>query len=218
MEKPVTFIDKFQQFISGGVYGILSITFGIMGDILAYIFFPFMEYDFRKRAVSSLCKGTGGLFFHVGTILSGIFAILFVIYLSRTFNNNYISEKLRKGTLFIAIISCVSFINLGIFCGSNPIIALIHGVSAFISWLSGLFYITLFNILMLKDPKYSKSLSLFGFFASFTLTLLLIIFILAFLPSLRILISVLPTLEWINTIAIIIWYFTFSIYLILRKI
>jgi len=198
------------------VYGLLSITFGIVGDILAYIFFP--NYNFIKRAVSSLCKGPGGLFFQIGSVISGIFAIPFVFYLSKTFDDKDVRGNLREKALLLAIISCLCFIILGIFCGSNPIIAVIHGVSAVISWISGLFYITLFNILMLRDPKYSRSLSLFGFCATFTLTTLMIFFFLAFLPSLRLLVAILPSLEWINTLAIIAWYFTVSLYTLIKKV
>jgi len=217
MEVRKTFF-KFQYSLSGGVYGLLSIAFGIAGDILAYILFPGREYDFTKRAVSSLCKGQGGAFFQIGTIISGIFAIPFVLYIINTFDKHYVSENYRKGAFYSALISCVSFICLGIFCGANPIISLIHGVSAVISWISGLIYITFLNISMLKDPKYSKILSRFGFFTSIMLSLLMIIFFLAFLPSLDVLILILPTLEWLNTISLIIWYFIFSTYIIMKKI
>jgi len=198
------------------VYGLLSIAFGIIGDVLALIFFP--DYNFIKRAVSSLCKGEGGLFFQIGSVISGIFAIPFVVYLNNSFNNDYVKEKLKKKGLIVAIISCVCLIILGAFCDSDPIIAIIHGVSAVISWLTGLFYITIYNIFMLKDPKYSRSLSLFGFCATITLSTLMILFFLAFLPFLRFIVVILPSLEWINTIIIILWYFTVSLYTLRNKI
>jgi hypothetical protein len=198
------------------VYGLLSIAFGITGDILAYIFFP--DYNFIKRAVSSLCKGEGGLFFQIGSVISGIFAIPFVVYLNNSFNKEYVKEKHKKKALRVAILSCVCLIILGAFCGSDPIIALIHGVSAVISWLTGLFYITYFNFFMLKDPKYSRSLSFFGFCATITLSTLMILFFLAFVPYLRFIVVILPSLEWINTIVIILWYFIVSLYTLKKKI
>lgn len=187
-----------------------------MGDILACIFFP--DYNFMERAVSSLCKGGGGLFFQIGSVLSGIFAIPFVIYLNKSFNINYVNENLKKKAKVVAVISCTCLIILGAFCGSDPIIAIIHGVSAVISWLFGLFYITFFNFFMLRDPKYSRTLSWFGFSATITLSTLMILFFLAFIPSLRFLVVILPFVEWINTIVIIIWYFIVSIYTIVKKI
>ena len=189
-----------------------------MGDFLAYIFFPGNNYNFIKRAVSSLCKGEGGLFFQIGSVISGIFAIPFVIYLNNSFNTDYVKENLKQKVIMAALISCTGLIILGAFCGSNPIIAIIHGVSAVVSWISGLIYITFFNIFMLRDPKYSRSLSLFGFCVTFTLTTLLVLFFLAFLPALRFLVIILPSLEWINTIAIIAWYFAVSLYTLINKV
>jgi len=195
---------------------LLSIAFGITGDVLAYIFFP--NFNIMKRAVSSLCKGQGGFFFQIGSVISGIFAIPFVVYLNRSFNEEYVKENLKKKALLVALISCSCLIILGAFCGSNPIIALIHGVSALTSWLFGLFYITFFNIFMLRDPKYSRSLSRFGFCATFTLFTLMVLFFLAYIPSLRLLVVILPSLEWINTIIIILWYFVVSLYTLKKKI
>ena len=208
--------ESVQHPIPLGVYGLLSITFGIMGDLLAYVFYP--GYNFMERAVSSLCKGPGGLFFQIGSVISGIFAIPFVIYLNNSFNPDYIEENLKKKAITVALISCTCLIILGIFCGSNPKIALIHGISAFTSWIFGLFYITLFNIFMLRDPKYSKSLSLFGFCVTFLLALFLVLFFSAFVPFLHFLVVILPSIEWINTIAIIVWYFIISIYTLIKKV
>ena len=216
MEKLNILIDKLSRKISGGIFGLLSITFGSIGDLIAYLMYP--GYDFTRNSVSSLCDGSGGLFFQVGTVFSGLFALLFVIYLGRTFNEEKINGNLKKYTIIVAIISCISCIILGAFCGSNPIVAVIHGVSAFISWLFGLLYITLFNILMLKDPKYSKFLSFFGFIVSFGLFLLMIMFFLYYIPGLQVLVVILPSLEWIDTIAVIFWYLVISIYIILKKI
>lgn len=209
-------INKILQTVSAGVFGLLSITFGLIGDIIAFILFP--EYDFTKKAVSYLCKGPGGLYFQIGSVFSGIFAIFFVISLGRVFDQDGISEKLRKNTIFIALISCVSLVILGAFCGSNPIIALIHGIFAFISWFFGLLYITLFNIFILKDSKFSRKLAYFGFIVSILLLLLLIIFILHFFEATHFLVKILPSIEWIDTFAIILWYFLISTYIIYKKI
>jgi hypothetical protein len=209
-------IEKSNKSFPFGFYGLLSIAFGIVGDVLAYIFFP--GYNFLERAVSSLCKGEGGLFFQVGSVISGIFAIPFVVFLTKSFNEDYVKENKRKRALIFALVSCSGLIILGAFCGSNPVIAIIHGVSAVISWLSGLFYITYFNIFMLRDPKYSRSLAIFGFCATFSLSLLMVLFFSAFIPSMRFLVVILPSIEWINTIVIILWYFIISLYTLRKKI
>jgi hypothetical protein len=209
-------MERDQHHLPFGVYGLLSITFGITGDFLAYIFYP--GFNLLERAVSSLCKGPGGLFFQIGSVLSGIFAIPFVIYLNNSFNPDYIEEILKKEAITVALISCTCLIILGAFCGSNPVIALIHGISAFTSWIFGLFYITFFSIFMLRDPKYSKSLSSFGFCVTFLLTIFLVLWLSAFVPFLSFLIVILPFFEWINTATIILWYFIVSLYTLIKKV
>ncbi|MFX1320071.1 MAG: DUF998 domain-containing protein [Promethearchaeota archaeon] len=209
-------INKILQSVSGGVFGLLSIIFGITGDIIAFLLFP--GYDFTKKAVSYLCKGPGGIYFQIGSVFSGIFAILFVIALGRTFDEDGINEKLRKNTILIALVSCASLVILGGFCGSNPIVALIHGTFAFISWLFGLLYISLFSLLIMKDSKFSKNLAYLGFIVSFLLLVLLIIFILHFFKATNFLVIILPSIEWIDTFAIILWYFIISTYMIYKKI
>lgn len=207
--------DKFTLKISTGVFGLLSITFGIIGDIIAYSMYP--GYDFRRKAVSSLCNGPGGLFFQSGTVFSGFFALIFVIYLVRTFDGDEINENLRKFAKIMAIVSCASFIMLGVFCSSNPIVAYIHGTSAMISWISGLLYITLYNIFFIRSSNYSKFLGYFGFIEISILVLMLIFFFLHLFPALRFLMIILPSLEWLNTLSLIFWYLVVSIYIIHKK-
>jgi hypothetical protein len=46
----------------------------------------------------------------------------------------------------------------------------------------------------------------------------MILFFLAFVPYLRFIVVILPSLEWINTIVIILWYFIVSLYTLKKKI
>jgi len=216
MEKLNHFIEKLNRHIPLRIFGLLSIAFGILGDFIAYLMYP--GYNFTKNAVSALCDGSGGVFFQIGIVLSGFFAFFFAIYLGNTFSNETVSQKLRKISISFAIISCVSFIFLGAFCGKNLVIALIHGTSALISWGSGFFYITLYNILILRDSNYSKYIAYYGFFVSSILAILMIAFFLHLIPALRSLMVILPTIEWINTITVILWYFTISMYMVYKKI
>jgi hypothetical protein len=208
--------DRLLNPLYGGIFGILSISSAIIGDIIAFILFP--GYNLTKRAVSYLCKGPGGAFFQVGAVFSGIFAIFFLLSLAKSFSRNDSNERLIKISIFVSIVSCTCFILLGIFCGSNPIVALLHGIFAFNSWLFGLLYVTFLNILILKDSKYINILAYIGFFLAWSLVLLLIVFLLHFHEPFHILVVILPSIEWFNTIVIIVWYFVVSIYMIYRKI
>ena len=216
MEKSTNIVKKSSHQISFAIYGLLSIIFGGLGDLLAYLMYP--EYNFMRRAVSSLCLGPGGLLFQIGTVISGLFALPFLIYLEKTFNEEEINKNLRIYVKIMGIISCISFIILGLFCGSNVIIAYIHGINAVISWITGFFYITLFNVLFLKSPKYSKFVAYSGFIVTLTLALLMVTFILHLIPDLRFLMRILPSIEWLNTIALIFWYLIVSTYIIYKRI
>lgn len=216
MNKLDNLLEKLNKVIPGRLFGLFSITAGILGDIVAFIMYP--DYNFMRMTVSALCVGPGGIFFNIGNIFSGIFALLFVNFLIRTFDEEQIIKKLKKTAIICANISCTCFIILGIFCGTNSIVAQIHGISAITSWGFGFCYITFYNVLILKDPKYTKNLAFFGFIVSVILGLLMILFFLHLLPVLRFLIVILPPLEWINTILVILWYFSVSTYMIYKKI
>ncbi len=216
MQKLALFVEKLNNIIPGRIFGLLSIIIGILGDIIAYLMFP--GYNFLKMAVSDLCLGPGGIFFNIGNIFSGIFALIFVNSLIKTFNKEYINIKLIKIAIICANISCISFVFLGVFCGSNIIIQYIHGTAAIISWTFGYSYFTFYNILMLKDNSYSNKLAIFGFIITTPLVLLMAFFFLSYVPILRVfLIDILAPLEWFNTISIIIWYFSVSSYMIFKK-
>lgn len=216
MNKLERFIKNLNRHIPLRTFGILSILFGIIGDSIAYSMYP--GYNFTQNAVSALCDGSGWVFFQIGIVLSGVFAFFFAVYLGYTFNSEEVDERLKKTSIPFAIISCVSFILLGIFCGKNLLISLIHGTSVIISWGFGFSYITLFNILMIKDSKYSKNIGYFGFFVSFVMATLMIFFFLHLIPALRFLIIILPTLEWINTFTVISWYLIVSLYMVIKRI
>lgn len=216
MEKVDQFIEKLNNFIPGSLFGLFSIISGIIGDIIALLMFP--EYNFMEMAVSALCLGPGGLFFNLGNIFSGIFALVYVNYLRTTFNNEENSIRLIKGANISANIACISFIILGVFCGSNIVVQYLHGTAAIISYSFGLGYITFYNILIIKDSNYSKYLGYFGFFVSFIFALLIILFFLHLFPSLFFLHLFLPLIEWTSTIAVILWYLIIPSYMLYKKI
>ena len=216
MENLKKIFDNIQKTKLAGIFGILSITFGLIGDFIALILFP--EYDFMRSAVSYLCIGPGGVFFQIGTVFSGIFALGFVLCIILTFDEESANVNIKKWAKILAVISCVSFINLGLFCGTNPIIEIIHGVSAVISWLSGIGYITLFSILMLKDSKYSKITAYIGYIVSSGLSCMVLLFILYYFPGIKDVLKILPLVEWYNTFALTFWYLVVSINILIKKI
>ena len=75
------FTEKLLNFMPGGVYGILSMVIGIIGDILAILYYP--GYNMIDNMVSDLSRGIGSIFFNFGLIFSGLVAIPFYLHLGR---------------------------------------------------------------------------------------------------------------------------------------
>lgn len=218
MRNIANFFEKLVKVIPSQYFGILSVTFGILGDIISYLMFPCSEYNLFEQPVSALCLGSGGIYFNIGNIFSGVFALIFVNTLGRIFNEEQVSGIIKRYAIISANISCICFTILGIFCGSNIIIAYIHGIAALTSWGFGFFYFTFFNILIFQDSKFSKNLAIIGFIVPIFLGLLMIIFFLHLIPIFRFLVIILPFLEWINTFAVIFWYYLIPFYIIYKKI
>jgi hypothetical protein len=193
-----------------GAYGLLAVIFTVVGDSIALLLYP--GFDITKKTISMLCNGPGGVFFQLGAALAGVFTLLCMIYLGRLIKEEYIGESLRKTALYSAIVSCTCLIVLGLFCGRNPIIALIHGAFAFFNWIFGLVYITLYSILLFRHKRFSKVLAYYGFVLTFFMFISLILWWLAYIPRLDFLFKVLPSLEWIATFGIVVWYFLVSMY------
>ncbi len=218
MRRITIHFEKLVKIIPSKYFGILSVTFGVLGDIIAYLLFPCSQYSLLKQPVSTLCLGNGGIFFNFGNIFSGVCALIFVNSFSRIFDEEQVSGNIKRNAIITANISCTCFIILGIFCGSNIIIAYIHGIAALSSWGFGFFYFTCFNILMFQDSKFSKNIALVGFIVPIFLGLLMIIFFLHLIPIFRFLVVILPFLEWMNTFVVIFWYYLIPFYMIYKKI
>ncbi len=205
MEKVNKILDKLLELAPGGFYGLLSIAISLIGHIIPILLFP-GGYSIFHNMVSELGTSPGAIFFNLGFILSGIVAIPFYISLARSFNYEDMNEKLRKSAITMALISITTFILIGVFPAiiENIIILYIHGTLAVVTWLSGMSYMTLFSILMLKDKKYKKIQAYLGFLCAglFLLTLL----------------TWMPITEWMLSFGIIVWVTVNSIYTLYHKI
>jgi hypothetical membrane protein len=204
MERKRKFIDKLLNFIPGGIYGILSLSARILGDLLAYLFFP--GYSIFDNMVSDLGTGPGGIFFSLGLILSGIICIPFYVVLARSLKGDGINEKTIKLGLIFFYISDITYILVGFFPSieDNYLIYTAHGVLAVTSWLTGIVYLLIFSKLMLKNSNYSKIPAYSGF--------ILIGFLLVFL------FTWIPIIEWVMTFAFIVWLMIISCYVRYNKL
>jgi hypothetical protein len=196
-------LSKVFDIIPGATFGILSVIIGLLGDFLALLFFP--EYNLTLM-ISKLGIGPGGIFFNVGTILSGFFALLFYLYLGRVIKEDNPNEYLRKAAIISAITSCFFFMLIGVFPSveGNQLLIILHGNSASISFITGLIYFLLFNIIILRNKNFLRIHVYIGFTEA--------CFILIFLFTWN------PILEWIMTFGIIIWILFIASYLLYLRI
>ena len=202
MEKLKTHILNTYCLIPAPIYGLLSAMVGVSGDIIAILLFQGFSLN---RMISALGAGPGAIYFNIGTILSGAFALLFYLFLAKVIGKETSNPKLHKVGRFFAINSCVFFSLVGVFpTSTNMIIFVLHGTFASISWLSAIVYLSIFSYLIFKNNTFPK------FFAYLMLitTGTIIVFLLTWNPI----------IEWIMVLAFTIWITLISAYLLYRKI
>ncbi|MFX1504153.1 MAG: hypothetical protein ACFFDH_24550 [Promethearchaeota archaeon] len=225
MDKVNEFFDKIFDVLPGYFFGLLSISVGIFGDILALIFTP--EYQMTKNSISALGDLTGGIFLRTGFIISGLIAIPFFIYLGRVVKDDNVNELLRKVALATGVFTSICVSLTGIFSGVNDFIKSLHGTFALFGWLGNIAVFISFSLLMLKNPKFSKHPVYVGFIASGILVVYLIpFFITNFCNYFRdicysfgqIVWIIMPTFEWIIYFSIIFWILFTSSYMLYKKI
>jgi len=203
VDKQTKFIDKLLEIIPGGVFGLLSVALIILGEIIALLLFP--GYNIFNNMVSELGAGSGGPFFNLTIIISGIIIIPYYIHLAKTFSGEAINENLRKYAILTAVISCITYSLLGVFPSieDNIIIFIIHGTLATISIASGLGYLLLYSILMLRAQNFSKYQAYHGFIVAVLYATFLLTWI--------------PIIEWVMNMAILSWVTANSVYILYLK-
>ena len=202
MENLKTHILNTYNSIPAPIYGLLSAVVGLGGDIIAIALFP--GYNLNHM-ISALGAGPGAIYFNIGTILSGVFALLFYLYMIKVIGKETNNPKLQKVGRFFAINSCISFSLVGFFPTSTTMILFVlHGTFALISWLSAIIYLSIFSYLIFKNniiPKF------FGYLALITAGT-----IIAFL------LTWIPIIEWIVALAVTVWITLPSVYMLYHKI
>jgi hypothetical membrane protein len=183
-------------------WGLFSVIIGLLGDLISFIMYP--NYNLTLM-VSDLGTGPGGVFFNLGTILSGIFALLFYIYLGPHLKVENVNVRIHKIAMTLAILSCIFFIFIGIFPSmrSNSVLFILHGTTAVICWICGIGYLSLFGILIYKSDKFLR----FHSYASYAVALIEIVFLFTWIPL----------IEWIMVFAISFWILFLTIYIFQNK-
>jgi len=202
MEKLKTHIINTYNVIPAPIYGLLSAIVGLSGDIISIILFQ--GYNLNHM-ISALGTGPGGIFFNIGTIISGIFAFLFYLHLYKVIGKETTDPKLHLVGRRFALISCVFFSLVGVFpTSTNIIIFVLHGTFALISWLSAILYLSIFSYFIYK----TKTISRFFIYLALITASTIIMFLLTWKPI----------IEWIMALAVAVWITLISAYLLYRKI
>ncbi|MFX1314693.1 MAG: hypothetical protein ACFE9T_02435 [Promethearchaeota archaeon] len=225
MKKVNVFFNKLYHNVPGYVFGLLAFIFGFLGTILALLLSP--DYVMWEKSISVLGHKKGGLFLRIGLILFGIASIPFLIYFARTLHNEDVNEYLTKGGLYASIFSAITTILTEIFTGVNEFISTLHGLFALLSWMGGAIFLTLFSIVMRKNPNFSKV----QIYVSFIVTGIFIFYLIPFFitnfcsyyPDLcysfgRAVYTIVPTTEWIVHFGILFWGLFNSSYFLYKKI
>jgi len=201
MKKKINFFKKPFNLIPGSVYGLLSFGISLFTHLLGVLLYP--DYDMINMAISYLGDGYGGIIYRLGLIITGIIGIPFFVYLGKSLNNNNSIEPIRKTALAGSIVYCISLIFVGYFWRGNYMVSFLHGFFAFICWVDGLIFISLFSVLMLKDEKFPKLIAYFGFIIAGTFLLHLSVFR--------------PITQWIMTLSIMMWVSIVSSYMLYKQ-
>ena len=201
MKKEFSFFKKLNNSFPAKIFGLLSFGISLFTHLIGILLYP--NYDMTSMAISFLGDGYGGIIYRSGLILTGIVGIPFCVYLGRFFDNEDTNEPIRKLALIGSIIYCISLTFVGYFWGNNIVVSFIHGLCAFLCWVDGLIFISLFSILMLKDERFPKSITFFGFVIAGT-----------FLLHLTVLSSI---TQWIMTLSIMLWVWVISSYMLYKQ-
>ncbi|MFX1498756.1 MAG: DUF998 domain-containing protein, partial [Promethearchaeota archaeon] len=174
-----------------------------LGNLIAFFSFP--GYSMLKYNISHLALSPGGIYFNIGFILSGLFAIPFNISLGKAVNGESVNNNIKKIVLRISIIDCVSLSLIGVFPAypENLVILTIHGLLALIFFVCTSITFLLYGYIFLRSVKFLKVHA----YLSFIVTGVLFIYI-----ALR-----LSILEWTSFFGIMIAVFFTSIFLIYKK-
>ncbi|MFX1573928.1 MAG: hypothetical protein ACFFB0_14370 [Promethearchaeota archaeon] len=228
MVKINEFFDKLFDFLPGYIYGLLCFIIGLTGDLLALIISGLAgDYVMWEKSISILGHRSGGIFLRGGLIISYLFSIPFIVYIGRIVKHEDVNEDLRRLAVTTGIISSITAILTGTFSGVNEFISMLHGFFALFSWMGGAIFCALFSIVMLKNPNFSKRVSVIGFIvAGIFFTYLIPFFITNFCNYYtnicysfgRKVYIIMPTYEWIVIFSISFWYLFYASYLRYKKI
>ncbi|MFX0104080.1 MAG: hypothetical protein ACFE75_01160 [Candidatus Hodarchaeota archaeon] len=225
MNKLNKFFDNLFKFLPGYIFGMLTFSIGLLGELTALLLSP--EYIMWKYSISWLTLYPAGIYLRLGLIISNIMAIPFYIYLGKALRDENTNEIIRKIAIGSGIFSSVSAVGTGAVTGIDPLISRLHGLFALFSWIGGAITCLFFGVLMLKNSRFSKIITYINFIvAGIFLSFLIPFFITNFCSFFQdicyyfgqAIYVIMPVYEWTLIFSILLWYLSNSYYLVYKKI
>lgn len=195
--------NEFTNHVFGPLFGLISVIIYFSGIIVAFILYS--GFDFNKM-ISWLGEenSPGAIFFNLGVILSGIFAVPLYIHIDQRLRKEGGNNNLKRISISSALISCMLFSLIGFFPSSlyNLLSYYLHGIFFLCCLITAISYLLVYSFLFFHSKLFHRSLSYLGF--------LVISVIILFLFTWT------PLIEWIMTFLIGLWILSVSIYLLVK--
>jgi len=202
-------LDNLYNLIPGGIFGIIAMSFGLMGIFIPLLYYP--TYDMFVDMVSHLgtpWKSQAYLYFDIFVILSGLINIPFVFYIGRVFRQQIGENKWIKVAIIWNCISSICLTLVGIFLSLsiyiNDLPFILHGLSAIIMFSGVAIYCFIYsNLTIKKKDKFPRALSIMGYIVAGM--------------QLAFLISWHSYIEWFAVIFLMAWIIIMSLYTLYKK-
>jgi hypothetical protein len=197
-------LKKIFDIIPGPYWGFLSMIASLLGVIIAASMFPGYSVDCMISYLGYIGYSPGALFFNLGMILSGSFAIVFYLYFTPILKSKDVMEGIHRTALVFAMMSCIFYILIGVLpSGADSYMILAHGVVSMLCLMCGILYKSLFGYMMLKSEKFLKIHT----YSAMIVVAIEITFLLTWIAF----------IEWIMVFAIIYWIFMLTFHVFSRK-
>ncbi len=205
------FGDFFLKIIPGGVFGVLAMLAGLIGELIALQFYP-VEYSILTNMISDLgtpeMNPRGFMFFNIGAMVSGLLGIPFSVYMGYLFQSRHGSSKWIEVAKYANIVAYIALGLLGLCLAlsatKESIFFLLHGVFADVCFLGTATYCVIYSYYVQDKPLiFPKYFAVPFFFAGITQLVFIVTWI--------------PIIEWISHISILFWIIIMGSYMTFKK-
>ncbi|MBN1802159.1 MAG: DUF998 domain-containing protein [Candidatus Lokiarchaeota archaeon] len=205
------FGDSLFVLLPGGVFGVLSMLAGLIGEIIALQFYP-EDYNLLSYMISDLgtpeMNPRGFMFFNIGAMVSGILGLPFSVYIGRLFQSRQGPSRWITLAKYANIVAYIALLLIGVCLAlsatKESLFFLLHGVFADVCFLGTATYCVIYSYYIQDKPLvFPRYFAVPFFFAG----IMQLVFIVTWVPL----------IEWISHLTILSWIIVFGSYTIFKK-